>query len=437
MNNILNIYFLVFYILFILCGCFSTAPSWVEERPIDKEYFHGIGYGSSNESNNPKRLARDNAINEIGSQIKINISSAMDIVVKDFNGSVDNAITSVIQSRVDLLLPELEFMGQYKVNDGIYYYVRLNKVRYKEAMGLLLENAKNTALEQIKLAEKNYSVGSFILIQKAWEEILPFNDEPIWVTYEGERISLYSLIKRKANEYINRIGYQSQSQINEMRSYVDRDKIIALKVFDNKSGSPLSGFPIKVLYPDSIFSIYSNSNGIIQYPFQDIGKSSTIAIKYIFDQNKLYEDLEQSDLILPLYPKTFSQTIKVVPAKAKIVSLEKNLNYVMDQNLIAPAIKESLNRKIEFVKDNPDIEININANTYKKSERIDSNYPYFSYGRASITFVDYNTNEEFFSANVSDIKGGDFSSQKIAGIRAYDEMVKQLKSKIESSFSNR
>ena len=53
-------------------------------------------------------------IQEISSQIKVNISSEMDIVVTDFNGSVDNVISSVMKSRSDLILPELEFIGQHK-----------------------------------------------------------------------------------------------------------------------------------------------------------------------------------------------------------------------------------------------------------------------------------------------------------------------------------
>ncbi len=436
MNNSVYHIFIIIYASFMFIGCLSIAPSWVDNRPIDEEYFHGIGYGSFVASNNPKRLARDNAINEIGSQIKVNITSTMDIVVKDFNGSIDNAITSVMQSRVDLLLPELEFIGQYKGKDGIYYYVRLNKIKYKEAIDRLLENAKTTALNHIKNAEKNYNVGSFILVQKAWEEILPFHDEPIWVKYKGNKINLYSLIKSKANEYVNRLELKASTKLKKMRTYIDRDNRLSIEVSDRISNRLLSGIPLKIITPDGDRVIYSNEGGKVEYLFQSVNIPSTISIEYKFDHYKLYSDLDQSDLLLKLDPKTYSTIVKVVPAKAKIISIEKNLDIVLEQNIIEPAIKQSLSKKIEFVNKNPDMTITIDANTIKKSERISDNYPYFSYGNASMTFVDFNTSEEFYSANVNNVKGGDFSSQKIAGIRAYDAMVHELQSALYNSFNN-
>ena len=63
-------------------------------------------------------------------------------------------------------------------------------------------------------------------------------------------------------------------------------------------------------------------------------------------------------------------------------------------------------------------------------------FPYFSYGYASIVFIDAGTNEQFFSSAVSDIKGADFYSQETAGMRAYEKMALELVSELESSFND-
>ena len=109
----------------------------VEFKAPGPLYWHGIGYAAFGNIENPNSLAKEYAIQEISSQIKVNISSEMNIVVKDFNGSIDNAITSVIKSRADLLLPELEFVGNFKDKTGVYFYARLNKERYQTAMARL------------------------------------------------------------------------------------------------------------------------------------------------------------------------------------------------------------------------------------------------------------------------------------------------------------
>ena len=92
-----NIYYLNgLIILLVISSCSSRPPLWIGERPSNSEYWHGIGFAENSTETNSKTLAKEYAIHEISSQIKVNISSELDIVVTDFNGSVDNAISSVI-----------------------------------------------------------------------------------------------------------------------------------------------------------------------------------------------------------------------------------------------------------------------------------------------------------------------------------------------------
>ena len=131
-------------------------------------------------------LAKEFAIHEVSSQIKINISSELDILTSDVNGSIDNVITSVMNSRVSLLLPELEFVDSYSTDIGVYFYVRLNKESYYKTMERLRDNAKEIALDYVIQSDKKVGKGSLVLIQKAWQEIFPFNDEPMEVQYKNQ-----------------------------------------------------------------------------------------------------------------------------------------------------------------------------------------------------------------------------------------------------------
>ena len=154
----------------------------------------------------------------------------MDIFVTDFNGSVDNVISSVMKSRSDLILPELEFIGQHKTKRGLYFYVRLNRVKYNAAMVRLRANAKETALEYIREADKDFGARSLKLMQKAWQEILPFNDEPIEVIYDSQVTHLYTLIKRKLFEFQDRIQLEAIIDKKMVRTLVDRKNSIIISV---------------------------------------------------------------------------------------------------------------------------------------------------------------------------------------------------------------
>ena len=416
-----------------IISCSSNPPLWVESRPKDQSYWHGVGFASSDGSKNPSELAKEYAIHEISSQIKVNLSSEMNIIVTDFNGSVDNAVTSVMKSRVDLLLPELEFMGKHKSKEGIYFYARLNKEKYRLALERLRENAKKTVVAHIGEADKKFGVRSFLLLQKAWMEILPFNDEPIEAYYDGQTSNLYSLIKQKSDEYEGRLTFDAVLEKDMVKTFVDRTNAISIRVKDSQDGRPLAGIPVNISMLGKEYTVYSNSKGLIQHDLETSSMASSYDVRYELDQESLYKDLDDNDHRLNMKSRSHSTTVNVVPANATLISSEKNINRIMDQPMIGPALKEYFNRKMEFVTNDPDLIINIESNTAQRSKRMGSNFPYFVFGNAIITFKDANTNKEFFTAKVSNIKGGDFGSQQTAGIRAYDAMVEQLMSQLDAS----
>ena len=56
---------------------------------------------------------------------------------------------------------------------------------------------------------------------------------------------------------------------------------------------------------------------------------------------------------------------------------------------------------------------------------------------SSQTVKEISDDKEFFSTQVSNIKGGDFDSREIAGLRSYDKMMKEIMTQLEKSvFSN-
>ena len=140
--------------------------------------------------------------------------------------------------------------------------------------------------------------------------------------------------------------------------------------------------------------------------------------------------------MLSFKPKVNSVRVEVVPAKVKIVSSEKNLGRSLQNPILTPAIKSAFSKKVEFVNQNPEMIIKIESNTNKKSEKAGKNFPFFTYGNASVIFQDAKTDEEFFSSHISNVKGGDFGSQQTAGIRTYEIMAKQIVKELDEQLLN-
>ena len=419
--------FLIFLYLFIL-SCSTNSPSWLNSRPQDPLYWHGIGYAAFENNKNPNSLAKEYAIQEISSQIKVNISSEMNIVVTDFNGSIDNAVTSVMKSRVDLLLPELEFVGNYKDKSGIYFYARLNKDKYQTAMARLKENAKVTIVNYLKDAENEFGLQSFKIIQKAWKEIIPFTDEPIIVNIDGNDINLYSLIKEKLNKFNNRIILNGKLEKELMKTFVDRNNSISIEVRDANTNKLLPRVPVKLSIFDTEQVIYSDQKGIVKKDIKPIFNPGSFEIKFQLDKESIWSKDNQG---LEFDPSIHSLSVNVLPANGTIISSEKNLGNLMEQNIIEPFLKNMLNARLEYVESKPDFVIRVESDTEERSKRISEKFPYFVFGKAIITFSEISNGEEFFSTQVSNIKGGDFASREIAGLRSYDKMMKEILSQLE------
>ena len=427
-----NINVIILTILFYL-SCANTPPTWVSSRPNDSNYWHGVGFSASALPDH-KNLAKESAIREISSQIKINISSEMEVVIRDDNGSINNMVSSVMKSRVNLMLPELELVGNHSSKEGSYVYFRLNKKKYYEAMDRLRMNAENTALAYIRDAEKKYGINSFYLIQKAWQEILPFNDEPMIVNYKNETVLLYTLIKQKLEEFNHRLIIKGELDNKKIRTLVDRENTLTIFVNDRLSNKPLANVPIKVTLPNGQVTLMSKKNGRIDYKFKGLTLPSSFDILFQLDHKKVYKNISLIKEILPMNKNVFSITMHIVPSRVSIKSFEKNLNKPMKRKMLEPVIKKIFNNKLEFVIENPDFYIIIESNTIQKADRIGNNYPYFVYGNAKINFKDSKTNEEFFTYVISDIKGADFGSQMVAGIRSYEKMEVELLNGLEREF---
>ena len=81
-----------------------------------------------------------------------------------------------------------------------------------------IDNAKEIALDYVIQSDKKFGKGSLVLIQKAWQEIFPFNDEPIHTIYTESNGSNSwiglddGIVKVYTNEFekvISNINYKS------------------------------------------------------------------------------------------------------------------------------------------------------------------------------------------------------------------------------------
>ena len=183
----------------------------------DSNSNHWIGVGIIEKpfSGNIREAARSQAVNEIGSQISIKISSNFTSVMTEYNYDVNEFSKSIIDSRVENNLGDIEYINFHEDEYRFYVQAKLSKQKYYESLAKKRENAVQAALGYIKRADNELNGESFNLLQSAMDEIIQFMDEPLHIQYEGKSQNLYSLIKLMFQDKVNRIQLvPAQNDVN-------------------------------------------------------------------------------------------------------------------------------------------------------------------------------------------------------------------------------
>ena len=110
-------------------------PEWISNQPHAENYWFGIGsvekpyYGSD-----IREEARSKAQSEIASQISVDVSGSFVQVITERNFDLDEFAKSVVKTRVENNLPNIEIMDSYESKNRYFLLARLSQSTYYETI---------------------------------------------------------------------------------------------------------------------------------------------------------------------------------------------------------------------------------------------------------------------------------------------------------------
>ena len=96
----------------------QSKPEWIAHQQNAENYWFGVGsvekpfYGDD-----IRAEARSQALNEIASQISVDVSGSFEQIISEHNLSLDEFATSVVKTRVDNKLLNIEIIDSYENRD--------------------------------------------------------------------------------------------------------------------------------------------------------------------------------------------------------------------------------------------------------------------------------------------------------------------------------
>ena len=97
--------------IFLFTCALRNEPEWLKTQPQVAGYWFGIGtVQKPHYSGDCREAARNNALAEISSQISVDITASFERVVKEHNLDLDEFSQSVIQTRINNNLTNVEYV---------------------------------------------------------------------------------------------------------------------------------------------------------------------------------------------------------------------------------------------------------------------------------------------------------------------------------------
>lgn len=208
-------------LLLILFACGSNkkvndtedmTPDWVKNYPVTENYFTGIGI--ANKSKNPVnyiQVAQQNALQNLASQIKVNIATQSVFVQMEREYGFEEEFKSDIKIKAEEKLEGYQLKGTHHAGDEYWVYYSLSKRKYTELRQARMEEAMEQAKTLLTFTTHQHSPKErYVHFVKALEVLKPFLSEPLACQIDGRNVFLGSEI------------------IAQFRSFMDNFRILSL-----------------------------------------------------------------------------------------------------------------------------------------------------------------------------------------------------------------
>ncbi len=414
------------------------APIWVSSRPNNGFKFVGIGFADKIKGGNYQMEAKKNALYDLASEIKVDISSNSVLYTVQNNNNFNENFNSLIKLSNSDNIEGYSLIDSYENEKQYWVYYQLDKQEYANQKALKKQQTINKASNLINASfydEKNKDFSSSLKKRiQAFGVLTPYLSEEI------------NFIAEQTNGIKNVFDLTNliQSQLQSI-TVVEKKIIPVLKPHQliysplvyhleliNKT--PLQNFPLLVISDEDKINVnektITNNVGEVQVKVNSVEPLN----QYVsFSLNPDISSLMGADSVSRAGVALLKQFIQTSALKVQasvnnitiyVSSIENNLGKATGLHSMESFIKQKFNGQEIRLTDKPDeadyiIESIADTKQDISSDILQSNYnTKLATLLINIQLKNKNTDEVLFKTQVSDIYGYANDLEK-AGLNAY------------------
>ena len=414
------------------------APNWVSSRPNNGLKYIGVGFSEKGKGSNYQMEAKKNALYDLASEIKVDISSNSVLYTVQNNNNFNENFNSLIKLSNSANIEGYTLIDSYENEKQYWVYYQLDKQEYADLKAkkkqLIITKAANLITASF-YDEKNKDFSSSLKKRiQAFGLLTPYLSEEI--NFDAEQTNgvknvfdLTNLIQTQ----LQSITVVAQKNTPVLKPYQLTYSPL-LYSLELKSKTPLQNFPLLVSSDEDEINVNektaTNNTGELQIKVNSVGPlNQSVAFSLSPDINSLMASDSVSNAGVRLL-KQFIETsaLKVSANVTNITihvnSIENNFNKPTGLHSIETFIKQKFNGQEIRLVDKPEEADYIIESLAETKEDISSAILTTNYNiKLAALIIDLQlrnrvTNEVLFKTQVNDVYGY-ANSLDNAGLNAY------------------
>lgn len=416
----------------------NPKPSWMSAKPQADAYFVGIGHAPKTGTNNYVQEAKKSALEDLVSEIKVNVSSTSVLTAIDNNKEFQERYEQMIQTTAADEIEEFETVDSWEDEKNYWVYYRLSKQRYHEIKEKQKRDAVTLAMDYFTKAKQSeresnpiQALGFYYQGFRAVEKYLA---EPITLTFEGKEMILTTEIYASMQRLLDDFQLTATpSQISLNRRVAQGSQAVVVTSTSKSHKTVLADLPLHAAFDKGsgdVFPDYkTNAEGQAKILLTKIGsreleQSVGVSVNLLSfagaNPSPIFA-LVSSKMTVP----KASILMEVQRPIVFIASAEKNFGNARSTQQITNRIKNYLSKEgFEFTEDRGKAELVMNITSDSEKGAVSGSI-YISYVTSVIHVSTAKENKEIYATTLDRVKGYSLDHER-ASQEAYSKSLEIL-----------
>lgn len=416
----------------------KVKPVWLAAKPVQPGYFVGIGHSAKDGSNNYIQSAKSSALEDLVSEIKVNISSTSVLSQIDANKEFHESYEQIIQTTAVDEIEEFEQVEAWEDERNYWVYYRLSKQRYKEIKDQKKRNAVSLGLDfftKAKQVERNQEpVLALGFYYQGFRAVEKYLDEPIRLEFEGKEILLTNEIISSMQLLLDKIDLSlDPNEIVLNRRLAQNELSVIASAKDKGSKKAIIGLPLAAAFEKGsgdVFPTYKTDAAghtkilLTKISARDVEQTVAVKVDMMSFAGQGSSDVYPLIVKKMVVPKAIL-LMKVHRPLVYVSSIEKSLGVDKPNQQLTNKIKNYLtNSGFELTNDKSKSELLLDVNADSEKGAVSGSI-YITYVTAVIRVATTKDNKEIYAATLDRIKGFSLDYER-SSQEAYNKSIETL-----------